>query len=82
MVRDIFGGRQWGLFAIRVLHIFRISAVLLLHLTKPTLHSLHIVIELWRPVRIMILCVDTVAMRNGPVHGVVVILFPVSVKSH
>lgn len=71
VVRNIPGWWRRGIvfFIVltRVLDVFGASTRLLLHLSEPALHPLHIIIKLWRAIHIMILRINTIPVRQGAV---------------
>lgn len=63
VVSEVLRWRRWRPFGIlRRQYVFRSSATLLLHLAQPAFHSLHVVVQLRRPVKVMVMAVHGISM--------------------
>jgi hypothetical protein len=63
VVSEMLRWRRWRLFVIlRRQYVLRSSATLFLHLTQPAFHSLHVVVQLRRPVKIVVMAVHGISM--------------------
>ena len=81
MIGSVFRWRQRGNFVVWISPIFRVFTVLLLHLAEPTLHPLHIIIQLRRAIHIMIVGDNTVPVYQALVVLTTMVLVLIPLKS-